>query len=233
VNIHLFFDLLAYGIGAFLSWRVFQPQKPSISNETIRYAYYTIAIVGAVLGAILLGSLNLYYSIESRETLFVGKSILGAIVGATLFIEIFKKVMNIHGSTGAYFVPSLSIGIAIGRLGCFFSGLEDYTYGIETTSIFGYDFGDGVMRHPVQLYESAIMSLFFIYVLYIYFKSREYFEKYIFYQFILLYATERFVWEFLKPYETIALGLNVFQLFCLGLILYALYFLKKVSYEKH
>ena len=233
MKIHLFFDLLAYSIGAFLSWRVFQPKQPSISDETLRYAYYTVAIVGAVLGAILLGSLNLYYSIEAREPLFIGKSILGAIVGATIFIEIFKKVMNIQGSTGAYFVPSLAIGIAIGRLGCFFSGLEDYTYGIETTSIFGYDFGDGVMRHPVQLYESAMMSLFFIYVLYIYFKNREYFEKYIFYQFILLYATERFVWEFLKPYETIAWGLNVFQLFCLGLILYALYFLKKVSYEKH
>ena len=232
MNIHLFFDLLAYGVGTVLSWRVFHSPKPFIANENIRYAYYMFAIIGAVVGAIALGSLNLYYSLEPRETLFLGKSILGAIVGATLTIEIFKKVMKIQGSTGAYFVPSLVVGIAIGRLGCFFSGLKDYTYGIETSSIFGYDFGDGVLRHPVQLYESFTMGLFFFYALYLYLKKRAYFEAYIFYQFILLYATQRFVWEFLKPYETVGVGLNVFQFFSLGLMVYALYYLKKGFYEK-
>ena len=232
MNIHLLFDLLAYGVGAFLTWRVFQPEKPSIANENIRYAYYMFAIIGAVIGAITLGSLNIYYSLELRDSMAIGKSILGAIVGATIFIEVFKKFMKIEGSTGAYFVPSLVIGIAIGRLGCFFSGLKDYTYGVETTSLFGYDFGDGLLRHPVQLYESVTMGLFFIFVLYLYFKKRDSFERYIFYLFILLYATQRFIWEFLKPYETIALGLNIFQLVCLGLIVYALYYLKKGFYEK-
>jgi len=135
--------------------------------------------------------------------------------------------MHIKGSTGAYFVPSLVIGIAIGRVGCFLSGLEDYTYGISTDSFLGYDFGDGISRHPVQLYESFTMALFFLYLLIVYFKNRVYFEKYIFYQFILLYATQRFVWEFLKPYETLFMGLNVFQFFCLGLIGYAVYHLRR------
>jgi len=228
MGIHLFFDLLAYGIGAFLTLKLFYPQKNYISNENIRYAYYTTALLGAVIGAIIIGSLNTYYSLN-QENFIIGKSILGAIVGGVVFIEVFKKIMNIEGSTGAYFVPSLTLGIAIGRIGCFLAGLEDYTYGIETTSIFGYDFGDGVLRHPVQLYESATMILFFIYVVYIYFKDRVYFEKYIFYQFILLYATQRFVWEFLKPYESILWGLNIFQLFCLGLTLYALFYFKKVN----
>jgi len=232
MSIHLFFDLLAYGVGTFLTWGVFKPSKPSISNENLRYAYYTVAIAGAVIGAIVIGSLNIYYSLESRESLFIGKSILGAIVGATIVIEIFKKLFKIQGSTGAYFVPSLTIGIAIGRLGCFFSGLKDYTYGVETSSFLGYDFGDGFLRHPVQLYESVTMGLFFFYVVYTYFKNRDYFEKYIFYQFILLYAMQRFLWEFLKPYETVAFGLNIFQFFCLALMLYALYYLKKAFYEK-
>jgi prolipoprotein diacylglyceryltransferase len=135
--------------------------------------------------------------------------------------------MKIKGSTGAYFVPSLAIGIAIGRVGCFLSGLDDYTYGIATNSFLGYNFGDGISRHPVQLYESLTMFLFFLYVVYIYFKNRDYFEKHIFYQFILLYAIQRFAWEFLKPYETIAFGLNIFQFFCLGLIGYAIYHLRR------
>jgi prolipoprotein diacylglyceryltransferase len=223
---HLLFDLLAYAVGILLSWKLFYPTKVTISNENIRYSYYTTAVIGAVVGAILIGSLNTIYSLN-QEALVIGKSILGAIVGGVIFIEIFKKVIKIEGSTGAYFVPSLTLGIAIGRIGCFMAGLEDYTYGIRSTFILGYDFGDGTLRHPVQLYESATMALFFIYVVYIYFKNIVYFEKNIFYQFILLYATQRFIWEFLKPYETVLWGLNIFQLFCFGLVIYALYFLKK------
>jgi len=231
--IHLFFDLLSYGVGTLLVWKVFTKEQEPIESENLRYFYYTTLLMGAFLGAFLLGTLNTYYSLPiTPSTVILGKSILGAIVGATFFAEIFKKFTNIQGSTGAYFVPSLVVGIAIGRVGCFLSGLEDYTYGIETTFWTGYDFGDGLLRHPVQLYESLTMALFFCYLLYVYFKNRIYFEKVIFYQFILLYAVQRFAWEFLKPYQTVAFGLNIFQLFCMGLMGYALYYLRKVRYEK-
>ena len=226
--IHLIFDLLAYAVGTFLAVKVFKSKTHLIESENLRYAYYTIVILGAFFGAFIVGSINTYISVES-ETLIIGKSILGSIIGGIIAVETFKKIMHIKGSTGAYFVPSLAIGITIGRVGCFLSGLEDYTYGVETTFMLGYDFGDGLLRHPVQLYESAVMVLFFIYVLFIYFKNRPYFEKYIFYQFILLYAIQRFAWEFLKPYETIFMSLNVFQFFCLGLVGYALYHLRRNS----
>ncbi len=224
--IHLLFDLIAYGVGTLLAWRVFRPQKPMIEDENLRYFNYTVVIVGAFVGAFAIGSLNTYYSLDHNSNI-LGKSVLGAIVGATISVEIFKKIVGLNGSTGAYFVPSLAIGIAIGRIGCFLAGLNDYTYGIPTDGIFGYDFGDGIPRHPVQLYESLVMALFFIYVLAVYFKNINYFEKKIFYQFILIYSSQRFIWEFLKPYGSIVWGLNIFQLFCLGLMGYSLYFLKK------
>ena len=227
--IHLLFDLLAYAVGTFLVLKVFKNRTQRIENENIRYAYYTTVIVGSFFGAFIVGSINTYISVASNGSFILGKSILGAIIGGIVAVELFKKVMHIKGSTGAYFVPSLAIGIAIGRVGCFLSGLDDYTYGIATNSFLGYDFGDGIPRHPVQLYESLTMFLFFLYVVYIYFKDQKYFEKYIFYLFILLYATQRFVWEFFKPYETIALGVNIFQFFCLGLMVYALYHLQKTS----
>ena len=226
MEIHLLFDLLAYGVGAFLSWKIFKPKQLLIPNETLRYAYYTVVILGAFFGAFLLGSLNTYFSLNT-ETTVIGKSILGAIVGGIVAVELFKKIMKIQGSTGAYFVPSLVLGIAIGRIGCFMAGLEDYTYGIETKIFLAYDFGDGKMRHPVQLYESLAMFLFFFYVLSIYSKNRRYFEQFIFYEFILIYAFQRFLWEFLKPYETVSFGLNVFQFFCLGLMGYAIIQLEK------
>ncbi|MCH9739553.1 MAG: prolipoprotein diacylglyceryl transferase [Epsilonproteobacteria bacterium] len=223
--IHLLFDLLAYAVGTFLALKVFKPNYQIISSENLRYIYYTVVIVGAFFGAFLVGTINTYISLDKGAIL--GKSILGAIIGGVIAVEIFKKVMKIEGSTGAYFVPSLAIGIAIGRVGCYLTGIDDYTYGIETSSIFGVDFGDGILRHPVQLYESMVMLLFFGYTVYIYFNHRAKFETVIFYQFILLYSTQRFIWEFLKPYETIFLGLNIFQLFCLGLILYATIYLRR------
>ena len=224
--IHLLFDLLAYAIGTVLLWKVFKPSRPTIEDENLRYAYYTVVIVGAFFGAFIVGSLNTLISLDSSN-IIIGKSILGAIVGGVIGVESFKKIKNIKGSTGAYFVPSLAVGIAIGRIGCFISGLEDYTYGVETNSSLGYDFGDGVLRHPVQLYESSVMLLFFFYTLFIYIKNRDYFEKFIFYQFILVYSLQRFVWEFLKPYKSVAFGLNLFQFICLGLVVYAVYFLRK------
>jgi phosphatidylglycerol---prolipoprotein diacylglyceryl transferase len=49
----------------------------------------------------------------------------------------------------------LAAAIAVGRLGCFFSGIEDRTYGTPTDLPWGYDFGDGILRHPVELYEAV------------------------------------------------------------------------------
>lgn len=224
--LHFTFDLIAYSIGVVLMLKVFKSKTEVIKDSNIQYAYYTILIIGAFFGSFIIGSLNTLYSLD-REGITIGKSVLGAIVGGVIVAEIFKKVMNIRGSTGAYFVPSLAIGIAIGRIGCFLTGIEDYTYGIETDSFLAYDFGDGVLRHPVQLYESAVMGIFFIYTVWIYLKNRVQFERVIFYQFIFVYSTQRFVWEFLKPYETIFFDLNIFHFFCFGLICYAIFMLNR------
>ena len=48
-----------------------------------------------------------------------------------------------------------------------------------------------------------------------------------FYILVLVYAAQRFLWEFLKPYGTIAGPLNIFHLTCLGLIVYALVMMTK------
>ena len=42
--------------------------------------------------------------------------------------------------------------------------------------------------------------------------------------FILVYAAQRFVWEFLKPYPRLLGPLDLFQLLALAMIVYALIF---------
>jgi len=199
-------------------------QNPKQVREEKDARYMLILIIGFVSGAILFSTLNNFLS---TGMVVFGKSIIGALAGAIAAVEVFKRYYHIKGSTGAYFVPSLAIGIAIGRIGCFVTGLEDYTYGIPTDLPWGVDFGDGIARHPVQLYESMAMFGFFLFTLWLYRHNRYSFETKVFYIFVLFYALQRFVWEFLKPYANVALGLNLFQIVCIALILYAVIYLKR------
>jgi len=216
--VHFIFDILSY-IVAFAVAKYFIKKSHKFENEDIKWYYYTALIVGFSVASVLFSSINNYLTLGH---IAVGKSVLGAIFGAVVAVEIFKYFYKIKGSTGAYFVPSLAIGIAIGRVGCFFAGLDDFTYGTKTSLPWGVDFGDGVLRHPVQLYESMAMFVFFIYSLLIYKYKPIHFKKFIFYEFIAFYATSRFFWELLKPYKDLALGINIFGWLCLILIIYSI-----------
>ena len=226
--IHIFFDLLSYLVAGVVSWKYFKNQNSMITDENMQWYYYAVLVFGFILGSIGLSTLNNYFSLNNKVIL--GKSILGALFGGILSSELFKWKYKIKGSTGAYFVPSLSIGISIGRIGCFMAGLEDYTYGTVTDLSWGIDFGDGNLRHPVQLYESIAMFGFFLYSLWVYKYQKAYFEAKIFYIFVLFYATQRFIWEFLKPYTDVIFALNIFQLVCLALMVYAIIYLKRSAY---
>ena len=127
-----------------------------------------------------------------------------------------------------YFI-ALALGIAVGRLGCFFGGLPDYTYGTPTGLAWGVDFGDGVPRHPVQLYESAAMLLFLAFYLRGLAADSQLVRKHGFYLFVGWYALQRFAWEFLKPYPSVAGPLNVFHLICIVLIGYSVFMVRQTD----
>lgn len=219
--IHFVFDILAI-LSSLLMGRYFKQRyqltNPSgITNSDTKNYYLVALLVGLALGSVGLGTLNVYISGQSG----IAKSILGGIVGAIIAAEIFKYFAGIKQSTGLYFVPGLIVLIGVGRIGCFLAGLPDFTYGIETNLPWGYDFGDGIKRHPVQLYETLTMFLLLIVLFSTYNKYKYFWLHYGFYTFIIVYATQRFCWEFLKPYSTIASSLNLFQWLCLALIVYA------------
>lgn len=48
---------------------------------------------------------------------------------------------------------------AVGRVGCLLAGLADDTYGKPTTLPWAVDLGDGIGRHPVQVYEILFLIL--------------------------------------------------------------------------
>src|SRR4029077_11365805 len=120
------------------------------------------------------------------------RSIEGALAGAIVAIEILKWRTGIAGSTGISFVAPLAAAIAVGRLGCFFAGLDDMTYGTPTRLPWGVDFGDGVTRHPVQLYEAATMAIFFAVFVLSLRRETEALRRTEFYAFVAVYAAQRF-----------------------------------------
>jgi len=219
--IHTVFDLAGWMTAALMAVVVGRLQLlgASVSRTPFTDPGYFIALgIGALVGAIFVGSLNL----NLAGTFALGHSIAGGIIGGIVGVEIYKCANGLRGSTGRGFVAPLAAGIAVGRLGCFFAGLPDYTYGVPTTLPWGVDFGDGIPRHPVQLYESGAMLIFLVAYLGAIARRSTVFSRHGFYIFIGYYGVQRFVWEFLKPYPTVIGPFNVFHLLCLAMIAYSL-----------
>lgn len=216
--IHLIFDLLAASLAFLATAAAYQWRIKSTQGFAQIDAGYGLALVaGAALGGYGLGTLNLALSGAPG----IGRSIVGALAGAIAAIEGYKARRGIKTSTGLIFVASFPISVAVGRIGCYLSGLPDMTYGTPTTLPWGHDFGDGIPRHPVQLYESAAMALFLAYAFLAARRRNAFFMANGFYLMIAFYAAQRFLWEFLKPYATVIGPLNLFHLVCLALLAYA------------
>jgi len=222
-QLHILFDLLAWGsaavLGRFLySWRL-REAAAEVAGKTSRL-YVLVLAAGAIAGAWGFGSLNTGLA----EVPHFSHSIAGALAGAIVAVELYKKAAGITGSTGSIWVGPLALGIAVGRWGCLFAGLPDETYGIAASVPWAVDLGDGVPRHPVQLYESLAMLLFLGFYLAALSRRAGWTRGRAFYWFIGYYAVQRFAWEFLKPYPDVLGPLNLFQLLSLALFTYALIF---------
>ena len=157
---HLVFELLAYFVGFRLYLRARRRRGDAVDSPQ-RWWVVAAAAAGAALGARLL------YLFECpAETLrhlddlqypLAGKTIVGGIAGGWLAVEGAKRVLGIESRTGDLFAAPLAVAIAIGRVGCFLTGLADRTYGVATALPWGIDFGDSIARHPTQLYEALFL----------------------------------------------------------------------------
>jgi prolipoprotein diacylglyceryltransferase len=158
--VHFAFEVSAYAVGMrlFLARR---PASPTLADADRRIWIIVGAALGAALGSKLAFWLEdpaaAFANFPDWRHLLEGKSIVGGLLGGLVGVETAKLALRKAASTGDDFVLPLAAGIAIGRLGCFFAGLADHTYGLPTTLPWGVDFGDGIPRHPTQLYEIAFV----------------------------------------------------------------------------
>ncbi|WP_449417385.1 prolipoprotein diacylglyceryl transferase [Phormidium nigroviride] len=217
---HILFESLAYAIA-------FRLVILNSRNDTIKATQRTSVIVGGMVGAlvgakslVLLQHLDLLpQDWQQFLLLFIqGKTVVGAILGGLIGVELTKKMIGLSRSTGDVFVYPLIVGTAIGRIGCFLTGLSDRTYGIATNSPWGVDFGDGIYRHPTQLYE-----IIFLVILMAFLRIRSRYQRQegdLFKFYMIAYLGFRFIIDFIKPDFHPFLGLTAIQIACLLALVY-------------
>lgn len=228
LNVHLILEYLAFIVG-FRYYVFLRKRSADEISSNNRLSIIIGATLGALIGSRIIGFTEypfINYSENTWIELLNAKSIMGGLFGGLLGVEIVKKVIGEKSSSGDLFTFPIILGIFIGRVGCFLSGTNDFTYGKETSSIFGMDLGDGILRHPLALYELVFLVFLAIALRQIQkkkiLKSGELFKW-----FMIPYFSFRFFIEFLKPNEFLVLGLSSVQILC---IIYLLYYYKTILF---
>ena len=156
------------GLGMFIGMRYYQLLKWK-DQESLGHSNSLLIViaagVGALIGSHLIGSLERPDELLSASNIWayiwVNNTIIGGLAGGLIAVEGMKKLMGKKESTGDLMVFPLILAIAIGRVGCFYTGVFEQTYGLPTECPFGMYLGDAYKRHPVALYEIAFLLLLF------------------------------------------------------------------------
>lgn len=231
VPAHLVFEMLAYTLGYRLYvWQRARSADP-ISDEN-RWWIFIGAAAGALLGSHTLGVLE-HPERLAHLNLFVwmgNKTIVGGLLGGLAGVEITKKIIGVAVSSGDLMTYPLLFGLAVGRLGCHLAGLEDGTHGLPSALPWAVDFGDGIPRHPVNLYEIGWLAVLAV-VIFRLENSIRLADGARFKFFLIGYLLWRFFAEWLKPVYVFSFGLSAIQIACLaGLFYYRKHLIQPKSF---
>ena len=217
--LHPVFETFGYVIG-YLLYRRSRGSSGDILEDDQRWLIIAAAAVGALVGSRVLGILEQVPVSRITWASLVapggGKTIVGGLLGGWIAVEVVKRFRHIQSRTGDLFAVPLCVGIAVGRIGCFMAGLADGTYGTPTRLPWGVDYGDGIPRHPVQLYEIGFLAVLG-WLLWKWGK-RPHAPGILFRALMAAYLAWRLGIDFLKPDPHVA-GINMIQWACVaGLI---------------
>jgi phosphatidylglycerol:prolipoprotein diacylglycerol transferase len=187
------------------------------------YELVFVALIGGVVGARLDFVIENYDSASDDllGNLFSGSGLIwyGGAIGGAIAVVLWarwRKMLNL--SLLDLCAPSLAIGYAIGRIGCQVSG--DGDYGIPWDGPWAMAYPDGTVPtdvpvHPTPIYETVAMGL----ATYVLWRLRTRFQPgLLFALYLLLAGTERFLIEFIRRNDDVAIGLTQAQLLSVAMI---------------
>ncbi|TCD11200.1 diacylglyceryl transferase [Pedobacter frigidisoli] len=225
---HYIFETLAFIIGVRVYYYLKKGIVDPISDEN-RLWIMLGAMLGALIGSRVVAVLETpeVLSHLSFSVLYQSKTIVGGLLGGLFGVEIIKKIIGVKIASGDIYVVPILVALFIGRIGCFSMGIDEPTYGIPTTSFTGMDLGDGIMRHPIMLYE--MIFLIALYFLFRSVKNRNLINGDRFKLFMVLYFLFRFLIEFIKPYQSLLLNLSSIHWSALLIFVYYYKFIIRIS----
>jgi phosphatidylglycerol---prolipoprotein diacylglyceryl transferase len=219
VSSYSFFIFLGLTVGLVIYY--FEAKKQNDLNEKSFYIIFG-SLAGGILGAKILEWLINYQifivHISDPGVIFSGRTIVGGLIGGLVGAKITKKIIKSKERKGNLFASAAAVGVGIGRVGCFLQGC---CYGKPTDLLWGVNFGDGIRRHPTQLYEVFFLLGLFVYLEVM--KRRKGIKiepGQLFVRFLILYFSFRFLIEFIRVEKLAFAGLTVFQLISIGAIIY-------------
>ena len=212
------FSVYSYGfmiaIGIILAGVMFMKRadKEKYNDDSLFNALFLTVLFGMLGGKILYILVNIKSVIDDPSILLnfgEGFVVYGGILGGVIALAIYskKKKWNIL-ETFDLAAPSVALGQAFGRIGCFLAGC---CYGKETNLWIGVKFPvdslapSGVYLHPTQLYSSAF-DFALVIVLILFARSNKKKGR-VFSVYLILYSIGRFLVEFLRNDERGAIGI--------------------------
>lgn len=196
-----FFIILGYIIGSCCIFFLIKKQRfPSI--ESLAYLLFAVAV--SLVGAkaflwawdFLQSPSGYFQNPIQKWHLPQGRgSSFGAILSALLFsLWYLKKFRLPFWPMGDTVAPGMAIAHSVMKVGCFMAGC---CYGTESRLPWAVTFpGQSVSRHPVQLYESILYFLNFLFLLFIFKKKK--FPGQVISLYIINHSCIRFVVEYFR-----------------------------------
>jgi len=196
-----------------------QFKKRDVKPDFI-YPLLIAAVVGGLLGA------KIHYLIlhpdEWPKNMLSGSGLVwfgglfGAIIGVVIVTKVSKQRLAAIMDSGAI---AVSIGYAFGRTGCFLRGDD---YGTPTDLPWGIAFPEGlppttVRVHPTQLYEIGATLVIFALLVWV-ISPRFKREGPLMFAYAILAGVERFLVEFIRTNEGVALGLTQQQWISIAMV---------------
>lgn len=199
---------VALGISAGLIYYMRDAERRQVKGEGV------IEIISAALIFGVIGSkIPIIMEGGNLQNIIFGKSIVGGLIGGYLGVKLIKKKLKISLKFGNVIAPAVALGMSFGRIGCFFNGCC-----VGKVGIFGFNFGDGQLRYPTQIFEVVFHFIAFLILHNLRDKAKV--PGILFKCYILSYFIFRFLIEFIRINPVIWMGLSIYQILAIIVILF-------------
>jgi phosphatidylglycerol:prolipoprotein diacylglycerol transferase len=226
--------LIGFILGYWLAIK--RAEKYSIPKPALLDLSLYLLLGGIIGGRFVYVLLNWRYYLHNPFQIIAiwngGLSFYGSLGAGVLTAIAFARRRNINfWHLADLLTPSLALGYAFGRIGCFLNGC---CYGVPTSLPIGVRFPfDFIPRHPVQLYAFAA-NILFMFVL-LWYDKRKTATGQTFALYMMLYAFYRFLAEILRKGATAEIlfdGITQAQIASLVLFLIGVYLWQRLIKEK-